>query len=397
MDKTKIIPIIFLIIIFGVAGVAYKFYSDSQTLAGQNQTLTGERDELKEQIQGVQQQKNDLQKLVNNLQDKVNNINSELDLRSRALNELQDKYDVVVEEREILLEKLNNMSTAPVASAAVVSAPVQQNNERDAQALATEHWADFVTAKAELQATVDNLNNELLDVKTSLAEAEKKSQELSIKIDQLNKEKQQLESEIMFKKRTMDIMSRDLVSERETRKKAQDDLEKMRQDNIGLKRELVAANKETVKLANTIKDITNKKDALDKRVFEIDNILKEKAMALEELEQGLSRAVKGGGDGIVTKDSASVELPPIVVKPDISGVKGLRSEVIAVNPQEKFIIIDAGENAGMRPGMQLKIIRGDQEIGIVEIVETRRDISAADVKSLVAGAVVKEGDIAMSK
>ncbi|MCM8787714.1 MAG: hypothetical protein NC935_06665, partial [Candidatus Omnitrophica bacterium] len=193
------------------------------------------------------------------------------------------------------------------------------------------------------------------------------------------------------------IMSRDLVSEREGRKLAIEELNKLRSENVSLKRELILANNEKMQLQNNIKETLEKKDQLEKRISEIDRVLREKSITLEELQDQMRAAVKGG-KAVISKESASVELPPIVVKPTISGgVKNLRGEVIAVNEEEKFIIIGLGESSGLRPGNQLAVLRGDKEIATVEVIETRKEISAADIKEVVSGFTIQKGDTVVSK
>jgi len=88
---------------------------------------------------------------------------------------------------------------------------------------------------------------------------------------------------------------------------------------------------------------------------------------------------------------------PIVVKPNTSALVDVRGEIIAVNHEEKFVVIDIGEASGLRPGAILKIMRGDKNVGSVEVIEMRKEISAADIKEVVDGYVVQEGDIALSQ
>jgi len=42
-------------------------------------------------------------------------------------------------------------------------------------------------------------------------------------------------------------------------------------------------------------------------------------------------------------------------------------------------------------------MRGDKEIATVEVIETRREISAADIKEVIGGFSIKEGDIVISR
>jgi len=78
-------------------------------------------------------------------------------------------------------------------------------------------------------------------------------------------------------------------------------------------------------------------------------------------------------------------------------VSGLRGEVIAVNADEKFVVTDLGEATGVRPGMRLNVKRGDQKVATLEVIETRGEISAADIKEFFSGATVQEGDVVTSE
>jgi seryl-tRNA synthetase len=174
-----------------------------------------------------------------------------------------------------------------------------------------------------------------------------------------------------------------------------EELVKLRGENVGLKRELTLLNKEKARLQNNIKDIVDKKNVLEQKISGVENIMKEKSMDLEELQQQLTTTIKGRPETAV-RETASVELPPIVVKPSVGG-RGLRGEVLAVNPEEKFIVVNLGENTGVVPGSLMRVMRGSREIGTVEIVETRKEISAADIKEALDGFAIQEGDIVISK
>ena len=225
---------------------------------------------------------------------------------------------------------------------------------------------------------------------------DKGNRELSIQIDQLSKEKERLLEAIKFKERTLRIMSMDLVSERESRGSAIDEVKKLRRENVDLKRELVMANRELIKLHESFKEVVYKRDELEDKITDAGNILKEKSMAFEELQEQLEQVIEGGKK-IISGGSASVELPPIVVKPSAPGLKELRGEIIAVNHEEKFVVVDIGESSGLRPGVLLKIMRGSKEIGAVEVIETRKEISAADIKEVVSGYTIQEGDITITQ
>ncbi|MBI1976207.1 MAG: hypothetical protein HYS56_01720 [Candidatus Omnitrophica bacterium] len=89
----------------------------------------------------------------------------------------------------------------------------------------------------------------------------------------------------------------------------------------------------------------------------------------------------------------TIELPPIVVgagqafpssgmavSSRTSGVPD--GKILTVNEEHGFVIIGLGQKDGVQPGMKFKVLRGGQEVGNVEVIEARHNISAADVKEI---------------
>jgi DNA repair exonuclease SbcCD ATPase subunit len=378
MDRTKIITVIFLVIILGLGFIAYRFYSENQSLIADNRRLLSEKKELDRENLRLQDRYTQLEREKASIEGQLSTIKEELSRIKKEKDNWQKRYDEVVRQRDLLAEKLSSRPQ---------QVEVREGKGRE-EVYSEDYWADFVKKKAELATKLEMLNKELAKMKSSIAETQKDNREMNLKIDELTKENEELQQEIKFKERALNLVSRDLVSERQARKTSAEELNKLRRENVNLKRELVMAGKEKVKLQKQLQEIIDKKDTLQNRVSQIESILKEKSLALNELQEQLNLAIKGKS---VPQKSTSVELPPIVVKPTTKA-QGVRGEIIAVNKEERFVIIDKGEDSGLRPGTQLKVVRGDKEIGNVEVIETRREISAADIKEVVGGFNIKEGD-----
>jgi len=389
---SKIIPVIFLILILGVGYVAWNFWNQTQALTAKNAQLEKDKTSLEESVSTWRRKYDSSEKEKNELSQRMSTMSAQLSRLEEERNVLGDKLDEVSRQRDMLVEKIKQ----PAQAGIVAAEGVPTATARAGGGIPEEYWTDFVEKKAFLEAQVDKLNKELSDANSRITRFDKEAKELSIKMDQLTKEKERLEDDIKFKERALRVMSMDLVSEREERGIAVAELKKLRNENVSLKREIVLGNKEKLKLQTNLKDTLEKKDGLETRLMEIDNVLKEKSLAFEEMQDRLERAIKEG-KRVVASESASVELPPIVVKPDFPGLKGLRGEIIAVNPQEQFAVVDIGESSGVRPGTMFKVMRGDTEIATLEIVETRREISAADIKEVLGGFTIQEGDIVISR
>jgi chromosome segregation ATPase len=400
MNK-NIILLVFITLIAVMAGfVAFKYYSENQTLTSDNQTLTQAKEAIEKQMQGLKSDRDSQANEARTWKEKYNSIQNEVSSREAQIEKLQKRYDEAQADKAALIDKLNQLKEAssqqPQATAPVAAQQPQQPSEGAPTSGNDSYWADYVKNKAELETQLSDLNKQLADAKATINELDTRNKELSLKIDELTKEKTKSDEDMLFQQRTVDVMSRDLVKERESRQSSISDSDKLRQENVSLKREIVLANKEKLQMDDQLSKAIAKKEELEKMVSEVDNIFKEKKMALQELQDQLSSAIQSP-DKSGSKLSNAISLPPIVVKPDVAGVQGVRGEVIAVNKDEKFIVIDKGETAGVRPGMTLKIMRGDASIGTAEVIETRKDISAADIKDVSGGFEIQEKDQAVTK
>ncbi|MBU0710037.1 MAG: hypothetical protein KJ793_04920, partial [Candidatus Omnitrophica bacterium] len=94
----------------------------------------------------------------------------------------------------------------------------------------------------------------------------------------------------------------------------------------------------------------------------------------------------------VLRRESSVELPPIVVRPQSTGDRlELKAvEVVAVNTQNNFAVISAGEVDGLRMGDYFRVQRGNKHIADIEVIQVRKNIAACDIKSL--SSPIKIGD-----
>jgi len=385
MDKTKIPLLVLLLALIGVGAFSWMLHTEKQQLATENT-------QLQEDIRGRIEQLNSLKSKYK----RTNDENKRLAQRSKTMqeqltrlegerNSLASKYETIVKENEALLERLKSKPSVMVESYAPEAAGEQPSGD---------YWADVVQEKAALQAKLEQMQRGLFDLEKEMTNLEKDNKELSIKVDELKRDKGSLDRSIAFKERSLEIMSKDLVSEREARRKVEEELGQLRGDNIRIKREFVMVNKTKARLENQLGDVAQKKVALERKLSEIEYILREKSLEMITLQEQLSSVVRGAKQ-ISRSDSAAVELPPIVVKPEAKSsvpLGRLSGEIIAVNQREKFVIIDLGDISGVRPGLKFSITRDGQKVGVIEVVETRREISAGDIKELRSGVSIKEGD-----
>lgn len=394
MDKTKIVPIVFLVIILSIGFIAYKFYSDSQVLTKKAGSLEGEKKELANINKSLAEKNKELTTSAKDLEERWSKIESELSYMDKEREKWQKKYEAILKERDLLIERVKSLDAGKLSNLGDSSPAAKAAGSAD---LSQDYWIDFIKSKAALEVDLENLKRDQASARDESAKALERNKELSMQVDVLKREKERLEREMVFKVRTMDILSRDMVNEREDRKRMKEEVDNLRKENVDLRRELTLVNREKKEMEASAQDLTAKSGVLQKKVSEIESLLREKSLVFEELKEQLNYAVKPelGAPEAGDKEVAAVELPPIVVKPGAGLLEGFRGEVIAVNREEKFVVVDLGEASGIKAGTQLKVKRGDKEIGTIEVIEIRKEISAADIKGETL--VIKEGDTVVGK
>jgi len=385
MDKTKIIPVILLAVVLGIGIIAYTFYAEKQNVAKENQNLKEERAVLVEENNALKYKISNSERERRSMEQRLVAIQKSLSDLEQEKKNFQQRLSAVIKERDALAKKAAEMGTGVEG--------IQDRDSGAASVEAEERWADFVKEAATLKAKLDLLKKDLLDARMKMAELDKVNKEWSIKVDQLTKERARLQEEMKLKERTLRNISMDIVSEREDKAMALAELKKLRSENLGQKKEAILANKEKMRLQQLLKDTLERKESLEDKIIDVENVLKEKSLAFQELQDRLQQAISGG-KMVASDGSASVELPPIIVKPTSPGLRGLQGRVIAVNHQEQFVIVDIGGTSGLRPGALFRVMRDGREIATVEVIETRDEISAADIKEVIGGFTIQEGDIA---
>ncbi len=72
-------------------------------------------------------------------------------------------------------------------------------------------------------------------------------------------------------------------------------------------------------------------------------------------------------------------------------------KILTVNEDHQFVVIGLGEKDGVAPGMKFKVLRGGEEVGAVEVIETRPHIAAADIKETRTARLQSDDQVLLSQ
>jgi len=245
-----------------------------------------------------------------------------------------------------------------------------------------------------LKVKIEELEKKIEDLKKAKKDVEEEKKALEFELKNTQTKIAELQRKIEFNERTIKILSEELYKEKEDKKKLAEQIEKFRKDNLELMREVKRLEGEKERLENSVVSLERENVKLSKKIERMQRLVKEKTAQLIDFIEGIEKKGKAKGK---EKEAKEVQLPPIVVTPKteakILTEKGLEAKIIAVNTENNFVIIDAGEKQGLTAGMRLGVYREGVKIADLEVIETRAEIAACDILRVKPGLELNVGDV----
>ncbi len=369
--------------------------------AGAKKAIERERNELKNTNEVLTQKIEESLKERKQLQEKINALNSDLDRISQEKEELQKRkeeiqklYEAIVKERDELKEKLKTPG-------------VTAQGEGEAVATKEEaYWAGVLKSKTDLSLQTENLRTELKTLQMD-------NEQLRSDLDNLTKEKKELEQQFSYNQKSFDNMSSQLVNmssqlviEKNAKFQLQDELKPIKNENAILRRQLKSLSTHRIKLENQLRQLQVEKSELERRLNEIELFLQDRVSRTKDIE--LKEKLDTVHEETIQPQKESIELPPIIVRPQtaplvvtpaqtegpITQEKGTQvyvgGSVLEVNKENNFVVIDLGQNTGIKIGDTFRVYREGKAIATIEVIQVRESVSACDIREEIAS--IEVGD-----
>jgi seryl-tRNA synthetase len=149
-------------------------------------------------------------------------------------------------------------------------------------------------------------------------------------------------------------------------------------------------------LYRKLDSLEQERNALARKLGEAESAVSQRVDEIVKIKEGLGE-IKNKGVPQSTPDSRTVELAPIIVHgKQEKAAPSLTARVLSVNKQNGFIIIDLGENSGVKANDRFSVYRDNKFIANIEVIMMRKDISAADIKEISVNEEIKVGDVVKS-
>ncbi|MCX5697013.1 MAG: hypothetical protein NTU54_03440 [Candidatus Omnitrophica bacterium] len=371
--------IVFLILILFVnIGSKQSILRDKYALKKDNDSLLAQ---LSETIQDKKR-----------IEEKVSSLNTEMDKLSQEKDDLDKKYASAEKERLQLAEQIKKLKEEK--QSAPQEPPVAKSQAEDA------YWAGIFKAKTDMEIQLETLRSELKTTQINNEQLQREKSALDLEVTNLNREKQDYKRQLDYNQKLIDSVSQELVREKNDKFQIDESAKSIKSENVILRRQLSALTSRKISLERRLTEIQQKNKDLDSRFGEMDVMLKEKMSQIDNLKSQLYSKSNApqvqNTQASEPERESSVELPPIVVRPKQEAAGhdstiALIGKVMALNKDNNFVIVDLGEDSGVKLGDNFKAYRDGKAIANLEVIQCRKSISACDIKN--ANTPIKVGDI----
>lgn len=381
--------------------IAFQLNTNLKTLRNQ---FTLAEEQFTQEKQNLNQQLSVLKDAKKKLDVEMGDLRIKFDAAAKEREELSGKFDLVTKERATLVEKISDLARQKKSLEEEV-VKLKKSGGQTSEGVATgpkssaddAYWANVIREKASLEIQVKSLNTQLTELQLKTEKAMEEGRKLDLQYKTVSEAKNDLERRMVYNEKLAETLSEDLVREKRDKKSISDQLDNLRSENFELKSRLMAMGDKKTSLEGKLVDLQQEREVLAKRLSELDQVLQERVDSIIQVKNDLKTARAETKD-IQAKDSRVVQLQPIVVKAaeETTGQKSSSAaagQVLAINDENNFVIVDMGEDAGIKVGQTFTVSRNSQKIATVEVIQTRKEISAADIKSVNSGSKIKIGDM----
>jgi chromosome segregation ATPase len=380
-QKTKLI-------IIGLIGFSVVCLFLFMQATSSQQMLTRERNDLKSENATLISKVDRIESDLKANQVKIASLQDEKAKAIQDINDLQKKLDLVNRSRDELVERLKSQRKEEVSGAGQ-----QETAPQDTDA----YWGRILKAKTDLELQLSSIQGELKSLQASNESLQRDKSVLEIDINSLRNEKQDLLRQLDYNQKLLDSISQDVVRERNDKVAIQESFKAIKAENKVLSRQLKNLNSHKADLDKKIQDLQEGKSAIEKRLSEMETMLTERVSQVNSLKEDLD-AIRSGKPvaDLDKKFKESVELPAIVVRSSSpiekteTGAAAFPGKVLAVNLDNNFVVIDLGSSSGMKSGDRFSVYRDGKQIGSIEVIQVRDNISACDIKRM--STPLKTGD-----
>lgn len=358
--------------------------------------------QLQKRVEKAEKDSQDIKVQVGSLTEERNSWQKRFNLLDQDYKDLNQKFSKYKEEvaaqqaaaPQAKSQEVQEVKTMPDGSAETAVAVVDPAETAPLPGVVDEdYWASLLKEKASLEVKIDNLNQQLNKSSMEVVDIKQKNADLQIALENIKNAKDQLQEQIKYKEDMLNNLSLDLARTKNDKKFVSERAAKFNDENVELRKQLKQLVSAKTAVEKSYVRLTEEKNKIEKKLIETEGMIQNKIDEIWEMKEGLGETLKEHETHIPSSD---IELSPIVVNSQGSAsmikptTTGLNGKIVSINDDNNFVIVDLGEKTGIRVGDSLSVYRNNQYIARLEVIQVRKDISAADIKDRVSK--IKVGD-----
>ncbi len=352
-----------------------------------------EHKNLQDKFAAVEKEKNDLQAKINSVGGNIDEISSKVKDLTRERDDLKSRFDILQKERDDLTAKLIEKSKSAAQDLAKNTQVAKNDNanleENDKTKPGSpddeDYWAKILKAKAALQMDLEKVKDDLSKSTLEISELKKQNSDLQMEISKLNTDKEAIAREIKYGNDLAKNLSLELARAQSEKQFMSDRMAKIADENTNLHEQLKNLTSTKVALERSIVKLQSDKKQIEGKLFETEGVISNRVEQIYQLKDSLEKDFK---PAVKNPKTGEVDLSPIIInssdknateiKPQPASVNG---NVVSINDENNFVIVNIGEDSGIKIGEKLNVYRGADFIAGLEVIQIRKDILAADIKN----------------
>lgn len=364
--KFIIIPLIVII--------AISIFINLQTL-NSKKVIEKERNELKNENTVLIKKIEELTEDKKSLEERIDSLNSDLDKISKEKEEIQKQFDLIVKERDELIKKLESQTKR------VLQEPKKENQSIVA---VDTSWSEAL--KTDLGYQLEKMRSELKNAQIDNEQLRMRKKALELELSNLTREKEELEQQLGYHQKVLDSMGAEIALEKEVKFRLQESLKSIKNENVILRRQLKSLSDHKIASEKKLTKLEEEKSNLERRFNEMALLLEDKLAGVSDLKQQLDILRSGGELKLPEPKKEPIELPPIVIHPQVDVLTPekkipLEGKILTVNKENNFVVVDLGEDSGLKLGDVFGVYREDKAIATIEVIQIRKAIAACNIKT----------------
>lgn len=220
-----------------------------------------------------------------------------------------------------------------------------------------------------------------LSTEKALTLVKAENDDLQQRLQEAADAKEEAEADLSKVKSQFDDLAKQLLDERQAKEALAKSIDDRQREVDRLGRDLELIKSEREQLAKELSDFKGQQETLRKQLSQAEQVK-------VELEKQLE-----------TSSQPTLELEKVVVTNPSGGgttaspVSATQGQVVVVNREYDFIVVNLGRNQGLQIGQEFQIVRGNEILGRAKVEKVYDELSAAAILPDSNKASIREGDL----